>query len=95
MTAIDEWLHRASDATRGGLSAGTEAALIQRLQSEPPPGRWAARRETRRAVLCAAVAAVFTFGGAGMLTYQLGTDSRPTWVAAPASMSPYALLVER
>ena len=95
MSDVDEWLTRASAATRPCGNEQTTDVLVQRLSQEASPSQWAGKREFRRALACAALAAVLTCGGVGSAFFVTQAPSRPTWVAAPASMSPYALLVER
>jgi len=94
MNNLDDWLAKAANATRADASAGTDA-LLARLAQEPPPAKWAGRRELRRAVTCVALSAVLTCGGVGSAFLVTQSNPRPTWVAAPSAMSPYALLVER
>ena len=93
MTSVDQWLARAAEAMQAEPAAYVEAALLKRLAGEEPPPNWAARRESRYAVLCAAMAAVLTFGTVGWLAMGLFTPERPTWVAAPSPSLPYVLLV--
>lgn len=95
MSDVDEWLTRASAATRPCGNEQATDVLVQRLSQEAPPSKWAGKREFRRALVCAALAAVLTTGGVGSAFFLTQAPPRPTWVAAPASMSPYALLVER
>ncbi|UPG94302.1 CnrY/NccY family anti-sigma factor [Luteibacter aegosomatissinici] len=96
MNSVDQWLANASRVTHPTQPVqGEEMALMERLAHERTPAAWASRREARRAVLCAAMAAVITFGGAGWLARAEFAPERPTWVAAPSALSPYALLVGR
>jgi len=95
MASLDHWLVHAARVTGEGLGIDAQAALLNRLAGERSPAAWAARRESRRAIVCAAMAAVLTFGGAGWFATDGFARSRPTWVAAPSASSPYALLVER
>ncbi|MRI44828.1 hypothetical protein D5301_21745 [Stenotrophomonas sp. MH181796] len=95
MNDLDDWLKRASATTKLDGNDRATDALLQRLSLDPPPSQWAGKREFRRALACAALSAVLTCGGVGSAFFVTQAPSRPTWVAAPASMSPYALLVER
>ena len=93
MASVDQWLARAAEATQMEPAAYVEAALLERLAGEESPTDWAARRESRRALMCAAMAAVVTFGIAGWQAVGSSTSDRPTWVAAPSAALPYVLLV--
>jgi hypothetical protein len=93
MTSVDQWLAQAAEATQAEPAAYVEAALLERLAGEESPNNWAARRESRHAVVCAAMAAVVTFGIAGWLVMGWSAPERPTWVAAPSPSLPYVLLV--
>lgn len=95
MNDLDDWLSRASAATRPDGHDRATDSLVRRLSQEASPSQWAGKREFRRALACAALAAVLTCGGVGSAFFVTQAPSRPTWVAAPAAMSPYALLVER
>jgi hypothetical protein len=95
MDEIDAWLGMAASRTRAPLSMPALQALDRRIGSEAEPAVFTARREARRAMLMAAVAALVGFAGSGVVASEALAQPRATWVAAPSPSSPFGLLVGR
>lgn len=97
MTSLDDWITRAADVTRVPPSRAALARLEQRLDAEPSPRAFQARRDNRGIVFGVALATVLSFSGSGWLLSKApwADPPPPTWVSAPPASSPYGLLVER
>ena len=93
MHDVDQWLAGAAQATSAPVRTEFPDGIDARLAGEPNPTAWAARRDARRAMLCAGIAAVLGFTvTAGSASVAIAR-ARPTWMSAPPSSSPYGLLV--
>jgi hypothetical protein len=95
MADIDHWL---ADASRHlSIEAGADLldGIEGRIAGEPTPRAIAARREARKSMIGAACAAVIGFTVAGTAGTVALARPAPTWVAAPATSSPYGLLIGR
>ncbi len=95
MDDIDAWLGTAAARTSAPLSMTTLRALDRRIGSEADPAMFMSRRDGRRAMLTAAIAALVGFAGSGVVASEAFAQPRVTWVAAPSPTSPFGLLVGR
>lgn len=95
MSDIDKWLAAAAERTASPLAANTLTRLDARIDASVAPAMIAARRDGRRAMLCAGVAAMLGFSATGTAAGVAFARPAPTWVAEPSAESPFSLLVGR
>ena len=95
MDDIDAWLGTAAARTSAPLSMTALEELDRRIRSEADPAAFTSRREGRRAMVTAAIAALVGFAGSGVVASEAFAQPRTTWVAAPSASSPFGLLVGR
>lgn len=95
MDDIDAWLGTAAARTAAPLSMSAVEALDRRIRSEADPASFVSRRDGRRAMVTAAIAALVGFAGSGTIASEAFAQPRATWVAAPSPSSPFGLLVGR
>lgn len=93
MPDVDTWLAESAKRTSAPLAADFLEALDRKLAAEPEPMVLSSRREVRRTMLCASVAALLGFTASASFADGALAKHSPTWVAAPSADSPFALLV--
>jgi nickel and cobalt resistance protein CnrY len=97
MTDLNQWLADAATVTGREISSSTLGTLDARLSAELQVQLISTRRDARRMMTCAGVAALlgFTVTGVSGVSGVSGAfaKSSPTWVAAPSASSPFALLI--
>jgi len=91
MAEIDQWLAEATQLTAGPGAPALLASIEHELSKAPSPRAYSSRRDARRMMACAGMAALLSFTGAGVT--GAFAKSPPTWLATPSASSPYALLV--
>jgi hypothetical protein len=93
MADLDQWLADAARITHEAPSAVSTARIQQRLAAEPAPDVLVARFDARRAMLCAAIAALVAFTVIDRVATAVLNKPGPTWVATPSAASPFGLLI--
>ncbi|QUP52910.1 CnrY/NccY family anti-sigma factor [Ralstonia syzygii] len=93
MADLEKWLADAAKITNEAPLPANVARIQQRLAAEPAPDVLVARYDARRAMFCAAVAALIAYTAIDHAAMVIRNKPAPTWVAAPSAASPFGLLI--